>query len=321
MSTNRDSRKHPLSPEKTPQSSKIARKKPNQSTPSTSPGDQGTVEMDSPLSAKPGTQESMKRSLFTSDLAPGPGQSPPQWFVDFFKGFEARLENYIENITLAKFSELSSTLDQQNEKLSACSMQIEDLEKQVKKLKLDNTQLVNKIDDLENRGRRNNLIFHGIPEQAHGPGSREDVAVTLQKVLQDFVGLSASEYKIERCHRTPTGPPIQPRDQAGDQDLKPRIIHACFSSFADKEQVRKACIQKFKVKDAKFHGRKLFVAEDFSKRVMMQRKEKMDELKKLKENGQFIFLFLVSCHAKVLYHLVWHSFTSIVGLFILVCLA
>ena len=293
MSTKQDSRKHPLSPEKAPQSSKSARKDPRQSTPTTSTGVQGTVEMASPLQStsgrvKPrGTNDvSAKCSLFSSDEIESGQSRPPQWFIDYFNGFEARLENYIETITLAKCNELSYKVDQQNEKLSACSMQIDDLESQVQKLKLENTHLGNKIDDLENRGRRNNLIFHGIPEQAQPQSSntREDVAVTLQEVLQDFVGLSASDYKIDRCHRTPTVPPIRP--QGGDQDQKPRMIHACFTSFSDKEKVRIACIQKFKVKDAKFHGRKLFVAEDFSKRVMNQRKEKMDDFKKLKEEGR-----------------------------------
>ena len=67
--------------------------------PPASPGIQGTVKMASPLqscSAKPGgsTHVSTKRSLFASDELHY-GQSPPEWFTDFVKGFEARLENYI----------------------------------------------------------------------------------------------------------------------------------------------------------------------------------------------------------------------------------
>ena len=289
MSTMQDSRKHPLSPAKTPQSSKSGCKKPCPSNSPTTPGVPGTVEMASPLKsssaeADNSTHVSTKRSLFGSDS--DCGHSPPQWFTEFFKGFEARMEKFIETIALTKFNELASTIDQQNEKLSACTMQIDDVENQMKKLKLENAQLIDKIDDLENRGRRNNLIFHGVPEQAPGSTSRENVAVTLQEVLQDFVGLSASDYKIDRCHRTPTVPSVRPQGQASDQDLKPRMIHACFTSFADKEKVRIACIQKFKDRDSKFHGKKLFVAEDFSKRVMLQRKEKMDDFKKLKEEGR-----------------------------------
>ena len=47
-------------------------------------------------------------------------------------------------------------------------MQIDDLENQVKKLKLEKTHLLSKIDDLENRGRRNNLIFHGYTRTSSG---------------------------------------------------------------------------------------------------------------------------------------------------------
>ena len=97
--------------------------------------------MPSPLqsrSAIPGgsTHVSTKRSLFASRLESG--QSPPQWFTDLFKGFEARLENYIETIALARFNELSSTLDKEDEKLShaLCRLYADD-ENQVKKLKLE----------------------------------------------------------------------------------------------------------------------------------------------------------------------------------------
>ena len=79
---------------------------------------------------------------------------------------------------------------------------------------------MSKIDDLENRGRSNNLIFHGVLEKAQGSSSREDVAVTLQEVLKGFVGLSASDYKIDRCHRTPTLPPSWPQGQASDIILR-----------------------------------------------------------------------------------------------------
>ena len=136
-------------------------------------------------------------------------------------------------------------------------MQIDDLENQVKKLKLEKTHLVSKIDDLENRGRRNNLnlIFHGVPEQAQGSGSREDVAFVLQEVLQNFDGLSASDYKIDRCHCTPTVPPIRPPGQASDQDLKPRMIHACFTSFSDKEKTEAPVFRSSKTKMPTFMER------------------------------------------------------------------
>ena len=39
-------------------------------------------------------------------------------------------------------------------------------------------------------------------------------------------------------------------------------------------------------KEAEYHGKKLFVAEDFSQRIMRQRKEKMDHFKQLKTEGK-----------------------------------
>ena len=116
----------------------------------------------------------------------------------------------------------------------------------------------------------------------------------MKEVLQDFVGLSASDYEIERCHRTPTFIPPQSESQAHrspssqhvqpDKSTKPRMIHVCFSSFAAREKVRQECIQKFKA--AQFKGKKLFVSEDFSKRVVNLRKEKSEAFKRLKTEGK-----------------------------------
>ena len=61
---------------------------------------------------------------------------------------------------------------------------------------------------------------------------------------------------------------------------------------------RSACIQKFKNKDAKFYGKKLFVPEDFSKRVMLQRKENIDVFKRLKEERRKPFFL---CPDKLAY--------------------
>ena len=48
--------------------------------------------------------------------------------------------------------------------------------------------------------------------------------------------------------------------------------------------MRTACVKKFQAE--KFHGQKLFIADDFSKRIRSLRKNKMEDFKKLRLEGK-----------------------------------
>ena len=126
-------------------------------------------------------------------------------------------------------------------------------------------------------------MFHGVPESP-----KENCQAAVQDMLMKFVGLAAGDVVIERCHRTPSTP--LPRVEPENEKRPPRIIHAAFSSYSTKEKVRKACVAKFKT--ARFNGNKIFVSDDFSKRVINMRKEKMGKFKQLKdENKKPFFLY------------------------------
>ena len=61
-------------------------------------------------------------------------------------------------------------------------------------------------------------------------------------------------------------------------------MQVAFSTYIAKEFVRKACIAKFK--ENNFQGHNIYVSEDFSKRVAEMRKSKLDQLKKLRNEGK-----------------------------------
>ena len=196
---------------------------------------------------------------------------PPSWFLRFFEGFEKRLE---EKIT-KKLDAVCVKVKEHDDVISACTLQIESLEKEIKALKKEKSSFEIKLDDLENRSRRCNIVFHGIKE-----APKENCHAVVQDMLTKFVGLAAEDFVIERCHRTPTTP--LPR---AEKDVRPpRIVHAAFSSYSTKEKVRKACVAKFK--EESFNGNKIFVSDDYSKRVLNMRKEKMEKFKKLKEESR-----------------------------------
>lgn len=232
-----------------------------------------------------------------SDVLNQAPHAAPGWFVTFFADFENRMENTIDALLCKRLGELSTRIDVHDNKITSLEMEVEAMKKTLAELQEENSSCKLLIDDLENRSRRNNLVFHGVPEV----GEKEDCWNTMSDVLQKFVGLSSNDYSIERVHRTPTKlPPAQVHDPKAQQGQhpqgdaskspKPRIIHVCFSSFSQKEKVRSECVKKFKGEN--YHGNKLYVAEDYSRRVRQLRKNRMEQMKSLRSQGKNpFFLF------------------------------
>ena len=211
--------------------------------------------------------------------------SPPDWFCAFFEKFEARFEQKIDTLLCKRLEELTTKVNDHEDKICGLQMEVEDLHKELINLRKEEKSLTLLVDDLENRSRRNNLVFHGIPEaEGSGVGRHEDCNKTITEVLQ-FVGLLPSDYSIERVHRTPSAPFAPPSNSSQDsRPPRPRIMHVCFTSFKQKELVRTACVKKFQAE--KFHGQKLFIADDLSKRIRSLRKNKMEDFKKLRLEGK-----------------------------------
>ncbi|XP_054933596.1 uncharacterized protein [Dermacentor andersoni] len=116
---------------------------------------------------------------------------------------------------------------------------------------LENNALVKRIDDLENRSRRNNLIIRGI---------REDVNETeeaLRKKVNVDVFHTVLKLKIdsvERIHRL-----------GKRQNGKDRAIILRLSDFRDKTKILRNCFM--------LRGKDISINEDFSKRIAEIRKQ------------------------------------------------
>ena len=195
---------------------------------------------------------------------------PPEWFADYENRLETRLRGIMNPL-----EDISKRMETIEGKLRSVDFEIESVKADIKTLQKEKEDLITKVDDLENRSRRDNLIFFGVPEVAE----KENCAELLVDLLENFVGVpDFNRNHIERCHRTPTFKP------SGGPQSKPRIIHVKFSSYQTKELVRKACIQKFK--ESTYKGQKIFVGEDFSKRIQTLRKNQMGEFKRLQREGK-----------------------------------
>ena len=198
---------------------------------------------------------------------------PPKWFTAVFSQFESRFDDRIKGIE----SLLDRKLGEVCEKLKSHDFEIGGLKDSVTQLQKENETLCRQLDELENRSRRKNIVLFGLPE-----AEKEDCLKTVSEFLQ-FAGVSAADASaIERCHRTPTwlGP-----DQKAAQ-THPRRIHIGFATFIVKERVRRSCIQKLKESSSEYQGKKIFVAEDFSKRIIQLRKKKQEKFQSLKKEGK-----------------------------------
>lgn len=127
--------------------------------------------------------------------------------------------------------------------------------------------------DQEARSRRNNLIFHGIPESEKGV--REDTLSVIQKFMADEAKVSHSkDLLIQRVHRMgqPKGGSV-----IGSKALKPRPIIASFVDFRQRQHVRE-CRHNV--------SKQYSISEDLPKEVRRARKELGPQLEELKKQGK-----------------------------------
>ena len=114
-----------------------------------------------------------------------------------------------------------------------------------------------KVDDLENRSRRNNLRFVGFPEGCEG----SDALAFLRKVVPQMLNIVfPGGLEIDRAHRSlarrrPDGQP-------------PRAILARFLRFQDRERIAEAAQKMGKVN---WDGHHIMVFPDYSKLVTEKR--------------------------------------------------
>lgn len=159
------------------------------------------------------------------------------------------IEGKLEQVTLLE------------KKITSCVSQVTNLQKTVQYLEL-------KIDDLENRSRRSNLLVYGVPEEA------DEHPETLEQTISEQILKNILKIKpvpIERIHRI------------GKQNAqKPRPVMLKLLDLRDKVTILRNC--------TKLKGTTFSVGEDFSNRVRYIRKMLWQIAKTKKEAGDKVFL-------------------------------
>lgn len=119
--------------------------------------------------------------------------------------------------------------------------------------------LLLKLDDLENRSRRNNLRFIGFPEKCEKSDALTFMRDTIPELLNvEFDG----GLEIDRAHRTPG------RRKQDDQRQPPRPIIIRLLRFQDRERIVEAARKMGKLQ---WNGHHIMIFPDYSKLVTEKR--------------------------------------------------
>jgi len=127
-------------------------------------------------------------------------------------------------------------------------------------LKADNATvevLKDEIEELQNRSRRNNLVFYNIPEKAEGG----DCISFIQDFIMQHMGLETLCGHVEK--------------------VRPRPMHVAFLRYTDKMKVLRNAAAR--LKDNPLNRNVIGISEDFAKKTQRGRQELMPYRKFLKK--------------------------------------
>uniref|UniRef100_K7E591 L1 transposable element RRM domain-containing protein n=1 Tax=Monodelphis domestica TaxID=13616 RepID=K7E591_MONDO len=219
----------------------------------------------------------------------GNGNSPQtheEFESEMTKKMEAFWEEKLE-IMQKKFTHLQNRCDEtekENQALKARIRQLEDndhvkeqeLIKQsqnTKKLEENIKYLTDKVIDLENRGRRDNLRIIGLPE-------KPEINTKLDMVIQDIIKENCPEIleqggntATDRAHRTPS--------TLNTQKTTPRNVIAKFQSYQTKEKI----LQEARKRQFRYKGMPIRVTQDLASSTMNDRKAWNMIFRKARELG------------------------------------
>nr|XP_037273750.1 uncharacterized protein LOC119165772 [Rhipicephalus microplus] len=211
--------------------------------------------------------------ICAGDVELNPGPDKVDQVVALVKEFTASNERFQKEVTnklkdihttvtdlkrrLSKIEERLESVDNLSESVKAVGSVVQESQEQLKTIEQKQTHQANLVvDDLNNRMRRNNLVFKGVPEQAAEKWS--DTEKLIHEFVTENLGIQPGE--IERAHRVGQRKPDRTR---------PVVVK--FLNFKDKSNILKNA---FKLKD--LATPRVWIEEDFSPRVQLIRKTLRD---------------------------------------------
>ena len=205
------------------------------------------------FSESPITKSNMADTENTAeDIAEDFACTTPSWFMNFDKHFDTRVgklidEKLSEKLDM-KFDDISRTVSEATKLTAEAMRHVKVMESKLVVVTKENIQLKSKLneielklDNLENYGRRQNLVFEGVPDS---------LTITDAQLIYDIIGKKmgiedANKIQFDACHRI--GKKIPSRS-------RPIIVR--FTCRADRDRIWRS--------RSKLKGSDIYVKEDLS---------------------------------------------------------
>ena len=184
------------------------------------------------------------------------------------KEYEGKLKELRKEVNDLKDS-LEITDVTLKESMGGVDKKQKDQEVEFKKLRKEQQE---RIDEQEDRSRRNNLRIGGITENKGETWA--DCKAKVNKFFKESLKIN-SEITIQRAHRTAS-------DGKNTVGRGPRVIVLQLLNYEDKETILKACNL--------LKGTQFYVSQDFCKNTVAIHKNLWKEVKDLRRLGQQAFL-------------------------------
>uniref|UniRef100_A0A147BIZ2 Myosin light chain kinase n=1 Tax=Ixodes ricinus TaxID=34613 RepID=A0A147BIZ2_IXORI len=197
---------------------------------------------------------------------PGPDTETMREILESQKEMAINISTLVQG--QKSFEKRLEAIEASTSKIKDLSRELNDTQGKLVHLEATVVKLESKIDDLENRSRRNNLVIYGVEES-----NAETEQHLMEKVVEGFFKskMSVEVKSLERIHRLG-------RVARG----KPRPIILRFGNYNERQNVLRNA--------KKLKGTRIFINEDFSKNVRMIRKKLWESAKENRERGEKVYL-------------------------------
>lgn len=220
--------------------------------------------------------------LCAGDIETNPGPDKVEQLLVLVKDIGQTIDKF-QKETSSKLKDLQTTITDTKRRLSKIEGRLDVIDvlrkdvtsvnevlqeshAQLKSLETKQTEQADLlVDDLNNRMRRNNLVFKGIPEQT--AEKWKDTEKIVSEFVTQHLGIQSGE--IERAHRV---------GRVTDDRVRPIVVK--FLNFKDKSSILRNA---YKLQKS---SPRVWVEEDFSPRIQMIRKKLRDFVKVERKPGE-----------------------------------
>lgn len=192
----------------------------------------------------------------------------------------------LSSILDAKLDQIAKSVSSVCENVKVLEKRVEDAEQRISDTedtasqllaKLQHTKAclredIQRLEDQENRSRRNNIKIVNLPERTEGDNAKEFFETWIPKILN--LKMKNDRIKMDRCHRSPAQ--LRPGSE------KPRVVYIRLHNSMDKQLIMQSAQN---MGEISVSGNRIHLFEDFSPTVEKKRREFLESKRALRALG------------------------------------